>query len=60
MTLANLRRLRWPVTLAVGVLLLAMGRNEQPQILWRSSLESALKEAKERNVPLFISFHQDG
>ena len=32
----------------------------KPEPRWAQSWEAALAEAKERNVPIFISFHQDG
>jgi hypothetical protein len=34
--------------------------NQKPQPRWALSWEEAKVEAKERNVPIFISFHQDG
>ena len=32
----------------------------RPEPRWARSWDAALAEAKERNVPIFISFHQDG
>ena len=32
----------------------------RPEPRWATSWDAALAEAKERNVPVFISFHQDG
>lgn len=32
----------------------------RPEPRWALSWDAALAEAKERNVPIFISFHQDG
>ncbi|MGH7294763.1 MAG: hypothetical protein ACRELB_07520 [Polyangiaceae bacterium] len=32
----------------------------RPQPRWALSWQAALQEAKERNVPIYIAYHQDG
>ena len=32
----------------------------RPQPRWAQSWQAALAEAKERNVPIYIAYHQDG
>ncbi len=36
------------------------GPGAKPTIQWASSWEEAVEEATARNVPIFVSFHQDG
>jgi hypothetical protein len=46
---------------AAGVeVVLAADAKPRPEPRWASSWEAALAEAKERNVPIIVSFHQDG
>jgi hypothetical protein len=45
----------------VGLPVLAGGPPApRPEPRWALNWDAALTEAKERNVPIFISFHQDG
>lgn len=34
--------------------------DERPTIQWANSWEEAVEEATARNVPIFVTFHQDG
>jgi hypothetical protein len=54
-------------TLALGAAVLAAlpreaGAGTPPRAdnRWATSWDGALAEAKERNVPIFVTFHQDG
>ena len=33
---------------------------EKPEPKWALSWQAALEEAKERNVPIYLAYHQDG
>ena len=33
---------------------------DKPSVQWASSWEAAVEEATARNVPIFVTFHQDG
>lgn len=37
----------------------ASAKPPAPEVRWATSWEEALKEAKERNVPIHIGFHKD-
>lgn len=44
---------------ALGPRLLADAK-PRPEPRWALTWEAAIAEAKERNVPIIVSFHQDG
>ncbi|RMG18609.1 MAG: hypothetical protein D6731_01650 [Planctomycetota bacterium] len=38
----------------------APGDPYRPSVRWASSWKEAVEEATARNVPIFVTFHQDG
>jgi hypothetical protein len=53
--------------LALGAAILASGAasaggapQAKPEPRWALTWDAAMAEAKERNVPIYIAFHQDG
>ena len=60
-------RLKTTAALALGLLALVAAApgsgadaKQRPEPRWALTWEAALKEAKERNVPIYAAFHQDG
>jgi hypothetical protein len=43
-----------------GTALAAPGDPNRPSVQWANSWKEAVEEASARNVPIFVSFHQDG
>ncbi|MCE9584465.1 MAG: thioredoxin family protein [Planctomycetes bacterium] len=54
-----MRRLTLTFAAAVLAALPAMAKPPEPGIRWQHSWEDAVKEAKERNVPIHVTFHKD-
>lgn len=47
------------VAVGVGLLGPAQAVPDKPSVNWARSWEEAVEEATARNVPIFVTFHQD-
>ena len=47
-------------SLALGLAGMAEAVPDKPSVQWAQSWEAAVEEATARNVPIYVTFHQDG
>ena len=48
------------VTMVTAPIVAAGPDQQRPEPKWALSWEAALQESKERNVPIYLAYHQDG
>ena len=52
------------LALAIGLMIAPgvalAGPGDKPSVKWANSWKEAVAEATARNIPIFVSFHQDG